>query len=113
MNVEDILVIFIYFKSPNLDQPDIRPKLDRGFIFRNYHKPKSTGPMLEAPTIGGSGEDFPGQAYLCNICREAAWHQWDDFTTAPGLSSSSVQNYVQIHQNTSLGYKFYLSFGMP
>jgi hypothetical protein len=35
MNVEDILVIFIYFKSPNLDQPDIRPKLDRGFIFRN------------------------------------------------------------------------------
>jgi hypothetical protein len=28
MNVEDILVIFIYFKSPNLDQSNIRPKLD-------------------------------------------------------------------------------------
>jgi hypothetical protein len=28
MNVDDILVIFIYFKSPNLDQPNIRPKLD-------------------------------------------------------------------------------------
>jgi hypothetical protein len=28
MNVDDILVIFIYFKSPNLDQPNIPPKLD-------------------------------------------------------------------------------------
>jgi hypothetical protein len=55
--------------------------------------------MLEAPMLGGVwGRIFLGKPYPCNNCREAArtqgtsWHQWNDFTTMPGLLNSNFSS---------------------
>jgi hypothetical protein len=50
-------------------------------------------PMLEAPTLGGVGGGFSRAGLTPAIIAErplkprSSWHQWDDFTTVPGLPS--------------------------
>jgi hypothetical protein len=50
-------------------------------------------PVLEAPMLGGVwGRIFPGKPYPAIIAERlleprTSWHQWDDFTTTPALSS--------------------------